>query len=213
MVTPVGRDIITPTIVVPLFALTVWACTATTFSSGGSGTTNTTADSGAPSDSDAASQTDPTRPAWKFGTSADEKAFCELYSKAVCITSAVVEASRLEDCTRKMPCYRSVFEADFLERQRKCLEEKLSCSRPGIDECDELAGKTYSAGASVTAACEQRRASCKQAGSKLDLACNALAGLTAAARQKTEECLDPSNACRDIVPCMTSSYGGACASL
>jgi hypothetical protein len=199
-----------------LAAVTTWACSTTTTSTSGNGSPTGAADSGTSSDSATGSPSDPTRPTWAYGNSEDESAFCELYSKAEaivadCESSSELETSRLASCKKLTPCYREIYEPDFIERQRKCLEEKLDCSRPYTESCTELAGDTYSAGASLTALCEQRKASCKQSGEKLDLGCSSIAGLTASARDKTEACLDSSVACGDVIACMLSSYGGACA--
>lgn len=183
-------------------------------SAGGSGT-NAGADAGSADGEE--TQATPGRPAWQYGSSTDEEAYCELFAQAEavveCENSPELETSRLATCTKQTPCYRTIYEPDFLERQRKCLEEKLACSRPDTDACSELAGKTYSAGASFVATCEQRKTSCKQDGAKLDLGCKSLGGLTDAARAKAEACFAESNACVAIVPCMLAAFGGACAKL
>lgn len=154
------------------------------------------------------------RPAWRYGNAADEEAYCDLYSRAeamvACEPSPVLQTSRRASCTKLTACYRTIFEPDFLERQRKCLEEKLACSRPDVDSCEELAGKTYTAGATFASACEAKKASCKQIGSKLDLGCGSLAALSASARKAGESCFASSTACTDVVSCMVASFGGAC---
>jgi hypothetical protein len=188
--------------------------------SGGSTTINGTSSgsSGSPSGSSSGS-TDPTpsRPAWSYGNTSDESAYCDLYSKAESITDAssceqdsVLQTSRLSSCTKLTPCYRVLYEADFLERQRTCLEGKLACSRDLLKSCEEEAGTTYAGTESYRAACASKKAACKQTSQKLDLGCDQIGGFTEEARTKTTACFAASKPCADVIDCITLAGGSAC---
>lgn len=115
-----------------------------------------------------------------------------------------------KSCEKFTSCYRSIYESDFLERQWECLQEKATCARSDKASCEELAGKTYSAGASFAASCSDKKASCKKTGVNVDLGCDSLAGLKSTAAAKAKDCFDEDVPCKDVVSCLITSFGGDC---
>ncbi|APR80382.1 Hypothetical protein A7982_05729 [Minicystis rosea] len=195
-------------------ALVLLACGSegngsTTSTGGGGGTapTNSTSSSGGA-----------VQAPWSYGNPQDEEAYCKLYSKAEavlddCTVSPELESSRLATCAKYLPCYRVIFEPDFLERTRSCLEDQLACKVPYTESCEENAGATYPDGAQLRLSCEARHGQCKSMGQNFDIGCQTLGALEPGARQRVAKCFTQATPCTDAEECMLIELGPPCDAL
>jgi hypothetical protein len=157
-------------------------------------------------------------PAWVYGNPQDEEAYCQLWSEAQamgtgCAPDPQVQASLLGSCAKRLPCYREVFEPDFMQKQRACLEDRVACTAPASVDCEEQAGQSYAAGAQLRMACEARSGECSSMGQNFDISCSIAGALQASARQAIATCFTQSTACVDADSCVGAQLGGACAAL
>jgi hypothetical protein len=201
-----------------LISVSFLACSSEEDTSDGStaasSSTSTTGSSSTSSSTSSSSSSGSTP--WSYGNPQDEEAYCDLYADAEsivstdCTKSPELKSARLSSCAKFLPCYRKVFEPDFMERQRTCLEDQLACKIPYTTSCEETAGKTYPDGATLRLSCEARRGECKSMGQNVDIACPSLGALTPAARQAISHCFDHATLCSDAEQCLLDSLGPPC---
>ncbi|MFT3772525.1 MAG: hypothetical protein QM820_44595 [Minicystis sp.] len=198
-------------------AILLLACgsggTGNTTSNGGSGGSG-----GGASSSSSSASTGGSAP-WEYGNPQDEEAYCKLLSKAesivddACTSSPELESSRLATCAKYLPCYRVIFEPDFIERQRSCLEDQVACKIPYTESCEEDAGASYPDGAQIRLSCEARHGQCKSMGQNFDTGCQTVGALEPGARQRVAKCFTQATPCADVEECLLTELGPPCNAL